>query len=319
MVKTARVEAATAVAPAPLESPSESFKAQSPKNKAESPKLKKSYTLASWRKQRTSVVSCDTQEYTIPLPDATPSEIIVRFNQGSHTLTWDCELRRHGQVLLPAASCSLYVFPQIKAENGDPTIPSAAGVQLLQDMILWLAAEASALDAFDAVGAHPTHALMVANTEDSLSLAMAIYERVPEMLTRVHAAAPRPFEGESALHIAAVNRREPQLIRMVELAAGNLSTEQCIALFRSQTVGAFFSKRPMRTYGGTALAYACCFGMRHAVKAMLRTGHVSLNNRADCCKLSGQMPLHAVVSNRQAAMVRTAPRVTALSRAYAVA
>jgi hypothetical protein len=121
--------------------------------------------------------------------------------------------------LLPAASCSLYVFPQIKAENGDPTIPSAAGVQLLQDMILWLAAEASALDAFDAVGAHPTHALMVANTEDSLSLAMAIYERVPEMLTRVHAAAPRPFEGESALHIAAVNRREPQLIRMVELAA----------------------------------------------------------------------------------------------------
>jgi hypothetical protein len=59
---------------------------------------------------------------------------------------------------------------------------------------------------------------------------------------------------------------------------------------------------PMRFYGGTALAYACCFELRGAVLAMLATKVVSLNERRDACEITGFLPLHAVTANGLKAM-----------------
>lgn len=53
----------------------------------------------------------------------------------------------------------------------------------------------------------------------------------------------------------------------------------------------------MRFYGGTPLAYACCFDLRDSVERMLRTGFVSLNDRSDACVITGFLPMHAVVAN----------------------
>ena len=40
--------------------------------------------------------------------------------------------------------------------------------------------------------------------------------------------------------------------------------------------GVFFNEMPMRFYGGTPLAYACCFDLRECVQQMLESGLVSL-------------------------------------------
>ena len=69
-------------------------------------------------------------------------------------------------------------------------------------------------ESVDPVGAHPIHALLVGNNEDSLALAMKIYEMAPKELTRVRI---KLFLGESALHIAAVNRHEALIVKMVQL------------------------------------------------------------------------------------------------------
>jgi hypothetical protein len=102
--------------------------------------------------------------------------------------------------------------------------PSEEGVQILKQIMLWLATEANALDVVDAVGAYPIHALLVCNTEDSVDLSMRIFDRVPAMVTRVHRAPKAPFlyDGESSLHILAVNHREDEFVRLVELATSSL-------------------------------------------------------------------------------------------------
>ena len=58
----------------------------------------------------------------------------------------------------------------------------------------------------------------------------------------------------------------------------------------------------MRFYGGTALAYACCFELRSAVLKMLSTGKVNLTNPRDACVITGFLPLHAVAANGLKAM-----------------
>ena len=86
----------------------------------------------------------------------------------------------------------------------------------------------------DAYGATPLHALMVCNTDASLSLATKLIERSPLLLLNVHAGLvgypshfkgyePLPekpesshlmtFAGENSLHLAAVNQREDWILQ----------------------------------------------------------------------------------------------------------
>ena len=88
--------------------------------------------------------------------------------------------------------------------------------------------------------------------------------------------------------IFAVNEREAEFIQMVHLAMSSQSTPVAHALFCSPAEGTFFMSLPMLFFGGTRLAYA--------VRALLDTGFVALNDRTTACPLTGFMPLHTAPS-----------------------
>ena len=81
------------------------------------------------------------------------------------------------------------------------------------------------------------------------------------------------------------------------MAISLLEEDTLRKLFKAQATGTFFEALPMRYYGGTALAYACSLQLREAVVALLATGYVALNDRADGCHLTGFLPIHAVIAN----------------------
>jgi len=236
----------------------------------------------------------------------------LEFRLEENTLTWS-EPPADQKSLLPklsAGSCNLYLFPRVTTDGPSALAPSALAppetVAILTEALVWLAKHSSVMEMTDGVGAYPVHALMVANTEASLSAAFAIFEAVPALLKLTHAlsstSASHVFAGESSLHVACANKAEEVLVRLVRLAVERLSHEEAEALLRAQTTGSFFGDLPMRLYGGTALSYACCFGLQAAVLALLETGLVSLNDRRDVCDRTGFLPLHAVVANCEASM-----------------
>ena len=215
---------------------------------------------------------------------------------------------------LPAGSCNLYLYPEVVVEGGQSARypmgrfrAEGAQLQLLNRMLLEIALSPGSafFETPDQVGAFVIHALMVCNTRESLDLSWKIYKAVPSLLKQLHVDHRDGFplfSGESALHICCVNKQEELLCLMLDLAVQKLSAAEFEALLRSQTTGVFFESMPMRFYGGTALAYACCFELRTAVLAMLATRVVSLNERLDACKITGFLPLHAVTANGLKAM-----------------
>ena len=108
------------------------------------------------------------------------------------------------------------------------------------------------------------------------------------------------FNGESSLHVAAVNKREELLLKMLDLGESTLSAERFATLLNHQAQGVFFKDPPMNWYGGTALSYASCFGLKRTVTRMLATKHVALDEGA--CTATGFYPIHAVVANRRGDM-----------------
>ena len=131
---------------------------------------------------------------------------------------------------------------------------------------------------------------------------MMLYEAAPSFLTRVHSHTGGPFGGESALHIAIVNRHEDLLIQMIDMAVAKLDPNEVRRLLRSNAEGVFFEGNPMRTYGGSVLSYACAFGMERAVLRLLETGHVDVNDRDSACKITGFLPIHTTIASRNMAM-----------------
>ena len=76
----------------------------------------------------------------------------------------------------------------------------------------------------DSVGAYPIHALVVRNSDISLSLSVRMFEVAPRMLTFVH--LPPIFTGESCFHIVAVNQRESTFVRMLELVLKHVEANE---------------------------------------------------------------------------------------------
>ena len=158
-------------------------------------------------------------------------------------------------------------------------------------------------DAPDKVGAYPIHALLVGNTEESLSAVWQLMEANPTLLEQTHATSSfglQLFNGESSLHVAAVNKREELLLKMIDLGESALSSERFATLLHHEAVGVFFKDPPMNWYGGTALSYAACFGLKRTVTRLLATKHVALDEGA--CSSTGYYPIHAVVANRRGDM-----------------
>lgn len=218
---------------------------------------------------------------------------------GQHTLSWDIELtlKASPTVVLPPGACNLYLFPAV---DGKPVSdrPLAVLNQLLLAIVLDKAC--TFFDRSDEVGAFPIHAITVANTDDAVALSGELVTARPSLLTQVHVnhrAGFPLFAGESCLHICAVNVREALFCKMIDLTVSQLPKEQAVALYESQAAGVFFDELPMRFYGGSPLAYACCFQLRRPVQKMLETGFIDINDRSQSCKISGFLPIHAVVSN----------------------
>lgn len=277
---------------------------------------------------------------TVNIPALDPSSIELTLDTtGQHTLSWttDLTLKDQGSDVLPAGSCNLYLTPGVKlASNGEAFAPTAGAFGALKALMAGLFVDASCPFATipDAVGAFPIHAITVANTDGALEISEACFTANPKLLLSQlhtnHRAGFPLFFGESSLHICCVNRREGLLLKMLELMAASLTKEESLTLLSSQATGVFFNEMPMRHYGGTVLAYACCFDLRDAVKVrrytpplcgsshhprghvaclphhpslgdscqvMLDSGLVGLNDRDGACAISGFLPIHAVVAN----------------------
>jgi len=213
----------------------------------------------------------------------------------AHILSWTAPSAREG--LPDCGGCNLYSYPSVmSADVPTGSIPSAEAVDVLDEILKWLCRNApEALEIPDEVGAYPIHALMVANTRGSLRVAQALYDILPSMLTWAHADSG-PYAGETALHVAAVNHGERLLLRLLDTAKRRLSASELKGLLSARAKGEFFRAWPTCHFGGTVLSFACCFGLRQAVLALLDTELVSLNRREHSCSISGFLPLHAVVA-----------------------
>jgi hypothetical protein len=116
-----------------------------------------------------------------------------------HTISWTQDLVV-GDVKLAASACNLYGFPALvgldkMTQEGEKKLawtPIVKGRQLeLLCRILLAAAmspDTKLLTNPDASGAYFCHALLIANTEASVSLAMAIFEKKPKLLLQVRHA-----------------------------------------------------------------------------------------------------------------------------------
>ena len=214
-------------------------------------------------------------------------------------------------TVLPAMTANLYLYPKVAVEGGSMRVltpPEQEG--FLQLLLLLLAdGEASALfQRSDAVGAAPLHALLVANTPQALELSMSLIWAQPTLLLQVHAQWG-PFDGESVLHVLAANQQEGLLVDglparsipgVLEIALTKLSKSQYQELWLSLARGPFFTAMPMRHFGGSALGYLSCFGMKRALLQVLSsaeaTGNLDLNDPAQACAITGYLPIHAVVA-----------------------
>ena len=222
-----------------------------------------------------------------------------------HTLSWKSPITFDG-VSLPQASCNLYTFPLCCALGGTDTgikfTPNGGQLKVLNQLLIALATDEACPFFFkqDEVGAFVMHAIVVCNTDPSLEVSAEIYRRVPKLLTQTHVlhrAGFPLFTGESSFHICCVNRREDLLCELLQLALDKLTHLEVTVVLASQATGVFFGGPPMRWYGGTPLGYACSFGLRKAVQAMLVSGVVSLNDPAGACQMTGMMPIHVVAAN----------------------
>lgn len=165
---------------------------------------------------------------------------------GQHTVAWHEQIALPGVIIdglparLPPGAANIYNYPQVSfahLRKGLTILPPPAVLLVLDELLI-----ACLLDTDDATslackrdtsGSTPLHGLLVANTPQALALALRVYQRRPALLLQAHTSSG-PFLGENALHILAVNRREPELCTCIELAASHLSTAELDALFWQQ-------------------------------------------------------------------------------------
>ena len=149
------------------------------------------------------------------------------------------------ECTLAPGECNLYFFPLISEPcDGSGLRPMGVGdgkdAQLLiTQLVLALALETNGafLDRMDDSGATPAHGLLLANTDASVALSMRIFRTLPQIMPVYHGPSygsasklgcggtVGPFDGEHALHVLLVNRRESAAIEMITLAHAHLDRE----------------------------------------------------------------------------------------------
>jgi hypothetical protein len=235
-----------------------------------------------------------------------------------HMVTWAEPVGLPVQVngvpaTLQPGYCNLYRYPRVYFDHlrkDKAVVPSGSSLFVLEKLLLALLLNESNLPdgrcyshRLDASGARPHHGLLVSNTPSSLALVLEAFEARPGLIALRHIGPP--FEGENALHILAVNKREDELCRVIKLAASTLETEVLRETFRAVTSGVFFSNDPMDFYGSSPLSYFVAFSLQRALTTLLlaskseprMAGLVDLNDPEHACPLTGFLPLHVAVAN----------------------
>ena len=246
-------------------------------------------------------------------PSATHLPVQLHFAE-QHTVSWEHALMGEesadgeNDLLfdLPPGECNLYQFPHVKiASSGADIVLSGSQLECLKALIRGLASSGSSSSSTDPMlvpdssGAFVLHGLLIANTDAAVSLAIDLLSIRPALLPQSHADGP--FVGENALHVLAVNQRQPEATRVLELAVKHLSDAAISSLLLSMARGPFFKLEPMRSYGGSPLAYLCAFRatvvLQHIFSDVRLPSLIDLNSLAIACPISGYLPLHAAVAN----------------------
>ena len=132
-----------------------------------------------------------------------PAVRIMLDVSGQHTLRWAAvEMRlvdgalqpvhsKECNMSLPAGECNLYTFPLVRMDGADALLDGDE-LHALTELILALATDPATAEMMltpDCVGAYPIHALLVANTEASLGLAMRLFRAEPSLMLQRHTQA----------------------------------------------------------------------------------------------------------------------------------
>ena len=253
--------------------------------------------------------------YTISMPNActgAPETMSVQHDYScQHTLTWQTvNMGVDGTVdcVLPGGLCNLFQFPKVQREGHsliDRAPLTGNAFKLFELLVFTLATdEMHFMYSKDASGALPFLAILVANSDAALRMTTRILQARPELMPIGHAPGTL-YEGETLLHVLAVNRREDELCHLIELAVNKLDDAQLEALLTSQAVGAFFDDEPMKHYGGTALNYCIAFSLHRALVCMMllslqrpkMVDFVDPNSTHLACKSTGFLPVHVAVAN----------------------
>ena len=278
--------------------------------------------LARVHPRRTRTVDVEQQEYSakfslsVPGPNGSSATVAITHHYSTqHTLEWE-DVRfgsgKGGLPALPAGRCNLVKYPNVvKAGEGELDAAPLKGKQFKQlELLIFTLAldEPRFMSETDGSGAVATLLLLLANNDAAVGLTVRIFQARPELLPLVHIEGSI-FHGEHALHVLAVNMREMELCRLLELAARRLSRKQLEGLFLAQADGTFFRDAPMNFYGGTILNYCVAFGLHRAVAAMMllartegkMTTPFSLVDPNDvehvACTYTGFAPLHVAIAN----------------------
>ena len=202
-----------------------------------------------WGKLQSSLL-CEERIFSKAL---SPSSFEISLDVSGQTmLIWKSPLalasaKDDPESVLPPGQCNLYTFPTVVIDPKALLMQrqvtnfraSGAQLQILEKILIYKATDAKSrfFHSPDLVGAYLTHALVVGNTEKSLSLACKIFEANPSLLAQVHTkhrSGLPLFVGESNLHIAAVNQRSELLCRMLDLAQSKLAPSAFAELISSQ-------------------------------------------------------------------------------------
>eukprot|EP00966_Prymnesium_polylepis_P269183 6218403-Prymnesium_polylepis.1 len=186
---------------------------------------------------------------------------VTHSSRGQHTLRWMSPIVDADGTMLPPGTINLYQYPLVSFGEQLPVETTGRTFQAVRWLLHQVAAEPNRVFyRRDASGALPTHALAIANTDASLEMISELYARWPRMISLVH--GPGLYQGEHALHIMAVNRREEELCKMLDIARLRLSHKGWLAFLAQKPDGIFFLGNPMSFYGSTLTSFAAAFGLQ---------------------------------------------------------
>jgi hypothetical protein len=229
----------------------------------------------------------------------------LKWGTGRHTLSWE------RQANTEAGSCDLRSYPMLLPSTVDSVkgiVPTSEELQLLEALTIHVCTHKTITrdQIRDNFGAHPVHCLLLSNTEEAMQAFEVIVTKVPGLMTLAYSAGP--FEGQTCMHMLAVNRREAQIVRLLDLAPTHLTPEQRRHLISQHAGGRFFKEKPMVLYGGSAFAFMVRFGLKKAIYMLWRDmrwaaeRRILLDDEVAYCSASGFLPLHVAVAAGNAGM-----------------